>query len=155
MKIAGLTGLLLAALLTSESAAAEYLEQVRSEVFQSPGTASELSNRAKMCAARSLAPGLQGGNIILSADDTGVVANNSVRYNSGLMEWSLRSKVLIETREGRFRITHTNIERLNNGSWSSVGKWTGSGWQSAETALTDISRSLSRCMLSAAQSDPF
>jgi len=74
-----------------------------------------------------------------------------------MLTWDLRSKVAIETRDGRFRITHTNIERFNDQGrgWGGVGKWTGSGWQGAENALNRVSRELSRCMTQTGAADDF
>lgn len=81
-----------------------------------------------------------------------VVARNALSYPDGfLLVWQMRSRVTFEAREGRFRITHENIERLNEqaGGWTPVGKWRGSGWQKAEAALQAQSAEIAACVTSA------
>ncbi|MGV3720614.1 MAG: hypothetical protein ACO1SX_06855, partial [Actinomycetota bacterium] len=78
-------------------------------------------------------------------------SRSAVEYRDGMLEWQMRSRLTLEAREGRFRLTHTSIERLNDqaGGWSPVGKWWGSGWQKAEAALKNISAAIADCITAA------
>ena len=135
----------------------DYLTVVRSEPIPARGSVREIAARAEACMARGLAAGVAGGELIVSRDLEGgvVVARNAMEYRDGLLIWSMRSRVTVEVREGRFRISHENIERFNDqgGGWSPVGKWWGSGWQKAESALADVSNDLGACITSAQSRD--
>lgn len=145
--------------------APDYLTEVVGEPTSTTGTVSEVTLRAQACASRSLNSGSDGGQVILSSDPAAgvVVAANWLEYRDGMVPWKLRSRVTIEVREGRFRVRHDSIERHNDQSfgaqvlgaspWSPVGKWWGSGWQKAETALKAVSDRLSSCIQSAPTGD--
>lgn len=142
------TAALFLALSTASAWAADYLSTVESEVFTTTGDTNAIAGRAKTCMARLLAPGVQGGQLFLSADGPVLVANNVLKYPDGLLQWTMRSRMTFEARDGRFRITHEGIERFNDqaGGWSPVGKWTGSGWKKAEATLQDVSSSVAACV---------
>lgn len=130
--------------------APDYLTTVQSDVIESPGAASEIAAKGEACMAQQLGSGQQGGELIISRDSAAgvVVSRNAVTYRDGLLEWQMRSRLTLEARDGRFRLTHSSIERFNDqaGGWSPVGKWWGSGWQKAETALKDVSTAVARCI---------
>lgn len=143
----------------------EYLTEVVSEPASANGSITEIASRADACAARILRAGADSGQVVLSRDLAAgiVVANSALEYRDGLVPWRTRSRVTIEAREGRFRITHSNIERLNEQSigaqmlgatpWQPVGKWWGSGWQKAQEALQGVSAQLTTCIQAAPAQD--
>lgn len=138
----------------------EYLTEVVSPVHQVDATPAELARRAEVCMSQTLAASADAGSVIVSSDpERGVVVgSNALEYRDGMLPWRMRSRVTFEGREGRFRITHTAIQRFNEQSfgaqvlsadaWQPVGKWRGSGWQKAEQALQGISTQIADCVLS-------
>lgn len=144
--------------LPTAAAAAEYLEQVRSEVYQAAGDQAAIAARGKTCMARILAPGVQGGQLIVSDEGRDVIANNVLRYSSGMLTWEMRSRVVFEARDGRFRVTHEGIERFNDTGaqgWGPVGKWFGSGWKDAEVALQRVTAGVANCVTGGGAKDDF
>lgn len=141
---------MIVAMLSLALAPPDYLTTVQSEVIEAHGSPAEIAARGEACMAQYLGSGVQGGELIVSRDPAAgvVVSRNSVSYRDGLLEWQMRSRLTLEAREGRFRLTHTGIERFNDqgGGWSAVGKWWGSGWQKAETALKDVSAAVADCI---------
>lgn len=141
-----LTMMVLAAL----TAPPEYLTTVVSEPVVTTGTPAEIASRGEVCMAQALGSGRAGGELIVSRDIPAgvVVSRNALTYMDGLLRWEIRSRVTLEARQDRFRITHANIERNNDqgGGWSPVGKWWGSGWQKAENALKGQSADLAACI---------
>jgi hypothetical protein len=134
---------------SGEAGAPEYLTRVDSAVFQAPKTANEIHERAKTCIAENLAPGAQGGQLIISDDGTTIVANSVIRFSAKMVPWTIRTRMILEAREGRFRISHTNIESFNEYSrdWIGVGKWFGSDWKTVESSLQDVSTTLAQCVM--------
>lgn len=132
--------------------APEYLTTVESEVIATNGTASEIAARGEGCMAQQLGSGREGGELIISRDlASGVIVSRSaVTYPDGMLEWQMRSRLTLEARDGRFRLTHRSIERFNEqaGGWSPVGKWLGSGWRKAEDALKATSAGIAACITS-------
>lgn len=128
----------------------DYLTVVVGEPVQAPGSAAEIATRGEACMAKHLSSGRQGGELIVSRDPASgvIVSRSAVSYMDGLLEWQMRSRLTLEAREGRFRLTHESIERFNEygGGWSPVGKWRGSGWQKAETALKATSDQIAACI---------
>jgi hypothetical protein len=138
----------LTAVAAAPAAAAEYLTELQSEVYQAPGQSqAALAAVAKTCMAQQLAAGVAGGQTIISETPDAIVGRNNVSYADGFMQWQLRSTVSFEVREGRFRISHSRIERFidANRGWAPVGKWAGSGAKKAETVLQGVSASLAQC----------
>jgi len=135
--------------------APDYLTEVQSETYQTQGTAAEITARADRCIAQQLGSGAAGGELIISKDMDGgtIVARNALSYRDGLLTWQMRSRVTFEAREGRFRIGHTAIERFNDqsGGWSPVGKWRGSAWQKAESALVNVTVGIAECVMAPAR----
>lgn len=130
----------------------DYLTTVQSETVPTEGSAAEIASRGEVCIARALGSGVVGGELIVSRNiERGVVvARNALSYSGGfLLVWQMRSRVTFEARDGRFRITHENIERLNEqaGGWTPVGKWRGSGWEKAEAALQAQSAEIAACVV--------
>lgn len=140
----------------SPAAAAEYLTEVTSQVYQSPGTPKELATRASTCIAQNLRPGTVNAQQIVSSDlDNGIiVAQNALRFGS-LPEWQIRSRFTFEAREGRFRISQTGLEMLNDmaGGWGPIGKWWGSPWKKAEATFTASAAAVAQCVMSGPKRD--
>jgi hypothetical protein len=168
-------------LVPSMAWAADYLEQVESDVFESAGTAQEILARAKSCIAQNVrndevrisdsassggpipmpsmgtghSDGITGGDVISSVDpDTGTItANCRVDYQSNMLAHNVKSTLTFFAKDGKFKIRHTNIEYLQkstgsmqNSGYSRVGKWWGSGWKAAQTALESVSAKVSKCV---------
>jgi hypothetical protein len=107
-------------LLTASPAAAEDLLFVTSEVYQTPGSQSEIARRGQQCIAKNLHA--TDAAVILSADmDAGVVvARNALEYGA-FPRWKIRSTFTLEAKEGRFRIVQTNLERyLDQAMWGGL-----------------------------------
>ena len=116
--------LLSLAVVASPAAAAEYLTDVTSQVYQTPGTPKEIATRAQICIAQHLRSGTVSAPQVVTSDlDNGtIVAQNALKF-SHLNEWQIRSRFTFEAREGRFRISQTGIEMFNDmaGGWGGIG----------------------------------
>ena len=132
------------------ASAAEYLTEITSEVYQAAGTPAELTAKANICMSRILVSGTEGGQVIVSSDPANgvVIANNVMSYQDGLLTWEARSKVTFEARDNRFRIQHTALERFNDqaGGWSPIGKWSMSGWETAQEAFEAVTAKIAGCV---------
>lgn len=108
-----------AALGLASGASAEPLERVESEVYQAEGAVPALTRKAAVCIGRIVKPGVVNAPTIVTQDIEGgvVVANSAFRYMEKSMGMRFgyrgRAKVTFEARPGRFRIVHTEIERLS------------------------------------------
>ncbi|MXO63947.1 hypothetical protein [Qipengyuania oceanensis] len=140
----------LTAVSASPANAREYLTEVVSEVYQTAGSPAEIAARAQTCIAQHLAPGTVNAPLIITSDIEGgmIVARSAITYGS-LPKWQIRSRFTFEAREGRFRISQTNLERFNEyaGGWAPIGKWTGSQWKKAEQAYIASANSVAACVL--------
>lgn len=136
--------------LSTPAGAAEYLTSVASEVYQAPGSPREIATRAMTCISQHLSPGTVDTQLIVHSDLDGgtIVARNAVEYSATLTRWRVRSVFTFQSREGRFRIEQTNLERFNR-VWGPIGKWGGSGWRGAEAALRASADAVAQCVLSA------
>lgn len=136
--------------LATLAAAPEYLTTVVSEPVTTTGSPAEIASRGEVCMAQALGSGRAGGELIISRDLAAgvVVSRNAMTYVDGLMQWEIRSRVTLEARQDRFRITHANIERNNDqwGGWMPIHKGWGTGWQKAENALKGQSADLAACI---------
>ena len=150
------TALIFLAMLASPAAAAEYLTEVNSQVYQTSGTPREIATKASTCIAQHLRSGTVDAQQIVSSDlDNGtVVAQSALRFGS-LPEWKIRSRFTFEAREGRFRISQTGIEMFNDmaGGWGSIGKWWGSPWKKAEATFTVSAAAVAQCVMKGPKSD--
>ena len=109
------TSLIVLALLGSPALGADYLNEVTSQVYQMAGTPREIASRATTCIAQNLRSGTTDAPLILSSDlDNGlIVAQNALRFDAKANEWQIRSRFTFEAREGRFRITQTDLEMFS------------------------------------------
>jgi hypothetical protein len=170
---------LLLALFPAASLAAEYLELVESKVYETPETAAEITKRGEICIARIVrndavrisdnvsnlsgfgqpkrsTDQLSGGPVIISSDPAAgiVVANSRVNWSRMLSAQVTQSTVSVMSKDGRFKIQHTNIETLQlstgyaeNDGFTRQGKWTGSSWEKVEKALQETSDKVAQCVL--------
>ena len=147
-------GLLLSFCATPVSAKNEYLAEVTSEVYQSPGTPRELATKAQTCMSQLLRPGTTDSQLIINSNLEGgvIVARSAIIYPDGLMQWQVRSTFTFEAREARFRIVQTGLERFNN-SWAGIGKWAGSGWKKAEQSFAASATKVADCVRAAPSKD--
>lgn len=143
----------------------EYMTEIVSPVYEAEGDPAHLVARATTCMSQRLAPDGRGGSVIISSDPAAgvVVGNNALEYRDRLVPWRVRSRLTFEARDGRFRLTHSNIERHNDqtiGSqftgaspWVQIGKWRGSGWQKAQEAFEAVSAGVAECVTAQAAPD--
>lgn len=152
-----------------------------SQVYQLAGSPEELVRRAQACVARyvsndevstsgSSAAGffgsiagqghnvnsaVAGGALIELTDPANglLVANSRADYKFMLLAHSVRSKLSLEAKEGRFRFVHTNIESLqkNTGSmrndgYSQIIQRRGTGWDKALEAVAAVETKIAGCM---------
>lgn len=146
----------LAAVFATPALGADYLTEVKSEVYQTPGTAKEIAARASTCVSQTLAPGTTDSQLIISSDLEGgiIVARSALEYGT-LPRWQIRSRFTFEAREGRFRIEQTGLERFNDmaGGWGPIGKWAGSGWKKAEEVFASSADKVAQCVLKGSGKD--
>lgn len=153
-----LTITLLAGALSTVSAggavAADYLTVVEAGPYTVEAGKAEILTRAKRCANQLLSSGRLGGQPVLSVDDDALVANNVIQQPVTMDTWDLKTKLMLEAREGRFKITHTDIAWfITPNGWMPVGKWWGSDWRGVQANLTRESTRLAECVQKRAGSD--
>jgi hypothetical protein len=163
----------------------EYLELVESAVIDAAGTQAEIAARAQTCIAQLVrndavklsdvdvntlggiaGPGetkstsLSGGELFSKVDlGAGiVVANSRISFRKmAIAEINVQSVLTVLTKDGRFKIQHTNIEQaqsntgyMQNTGFTRVGKWFGSGHKDIEKNLQALSQRVAQCMTKAA-----
>lgn len=114
-------------------------------VFEAPGMkAREMSGKGSACIAQTLKPGLANAPTITSSDLEGgrIVANNYYQGEDGVR---MRSTLTFEAKDGRFRITHSDVEAFIQ-KWSQVGAVDGRGPPATITELTAISERIADCV---------
>ena len=142
--------------LASPAAGHEYLTDLVSPVYQTPGTPRDIAMRAQTCIAQNLRSGSVNAQQFVSSDiDHGIiVAQNAITFGS-LTVWQARSRFTFEARDGRFRISQSGIEMFNDmgGGWQPIGKWTGSPWKRAEAAFTATADTVAQCVIAGPKKD--
>lgn len=108
------TGALSSVAIGTSANAQDYLTRIDSEVFQTTGSLPEIAGRAWTCIDQILASGVQGGQLNIRDNGATIVANNVSTYSASLVQWRIRSRVVFEARDGRFRIAHANPERFHD-----------------------------------------
>ena len=148
------SALIVLVVLASPAAAAEYLTEVTSQVYQTPGTPREIATRASTCIAQHLRPGTIDALQIISSDlDNGViVAQSALKYGSFPI-WKIRSRFTFEAREGRFRVSQTGLEVFSDmsGGWAPIGK--AGNWKKAVAAFTASADAVARCVMAEPKQD--
>lgn len=172
-------GLLLVVSATAIAGEQEYLEEVDSEVYELPGTVAEITQKAELCIARVIQfdeariaessssvyisetpgkriDGISGGAVFVSKDIEGgtIVANSRTEYGGFLGAQTVQSTLTFRAKEGRFKITHTNIKAASknsgyaaNNGFIPVGKWPGSPWKKVTKSLSSVTEDLSSCIV--------
>ena len=176
---------LVLALLPAAALAAEYLELVESKVYETSGMAAEIAKRGETCIARIVrndavrisdsasnlggfgqpkrsTDQMSGGPVIVSSDPAAgiVVANSRVNWSRMLSAQVTQSTLTFMSKDGRFKIQHTNIETLQlstgyaeNEGFTRQGKWTGSAWEKVEKALQETSDKVAQCVMAPPAND--
>lgn len=157
--------LFLSLFLTNQILAAELVEKVESPVFQHESTASQLTSRGKVCIAE-LVKFESGSNsatnpIIIEAENK-IIANSRFEYTYLLLRHSAKSKLVFEARDGRFKITHTDIgykqvatsgglawgaSKNDNEGHIQLAKVWGTGWEELEKQLQNLSVKVADCVI--------
>lgn len=136
MRVAVLAGVVLALAPTISAHAAEELGPLQSAVYEATGSQNDLATRARTCAVKLLrndafqirdasrvgfmspagatdgdASTIPGGDVVTTFDAAAglVVAQSRVARSALFGKESVQSTVTIETKENRFRITHSAI----------------------------------------------
>lgn len=127
-----------------------YLQRVESPVYEADGDHQAITRRALVCIAQVVRPGLTNAPTVTSSDVEGglIVANNAFEFTSGLMKSEARTTLTFQAKDGRFRITHTNIEQYLDASygWTKVGTWKFSGGEKVQAAAQAISDRIADCV---------
>ncbi|MDB5453607.1 MAG: hypothetical protein JWO33_2185 [Caulobacteraceae bacterium] len=151
--------------------AADYVEQIVSPVFEAPGDRAALTRRAGTCLAQSNA----GSPAAIRSDEVGgtVVGAVLFSYSQAAVPWSVRSTLTVELKDGRFRLTHTNltqkqggpavpsgssilsdsVDQRTEGGWMRVGDWRFSGAEKVRAAADAVSQRIANCIESKAKED--
>jgi len=132
-------------------AAYPILSELSSDVYQAPSDHAAITRGATICAVRVLNRGLRTIPVITSAEpETGVVVALSafkftVRTFFGPVIFDAQSTVAIEAKDGRFRITYSDLEMLYGNKWEAVEK-TPRLVDGVRHELTGISTALASCI---------
>lgn len=145
----------------SPTLAADLLTRVVGPVVPVPGDRASIIEKAERCLTQPPDFDPYDGAFISSTNaETGVVsATNGSTYRTMSLVMTVRSRMLLEARDGRFRIEHTDIASRNRpGSfgfdasrggytWGPIYKQRFSGWANAEKALQVRSDELAACVV--------
>lgn len=142
-------------------------------VTQVQGTLSDITTRAQACAVRILSnvatstPSVlmalggvtnsrnrDGGSLIelIDKENGQLVANSLAAYSKGLVQYTVRAKLSVQAKDGRFRIVQSDLGYTNSTSHN-IAYWpiktvAGSGWNDALEALQARSNKLAACIAS-------
>lgn len=141
--------IVLVAILFAMNAHAETLDAVESEVFQTLGTPQEIATKGKTCLAQLLR-GDSDASPITDADIQAgtIIARSQFKYTFNLVSGVLRSTVTFMAKDGRFKITNSNIDRILSGYGATpIYKGWGTGWKASEQALIDQNMQIAQCVM--------
>lgn len=139
------------------------------------GTKAEIATRAQTCAARTLTYsavtatgasaalwGPSNSNISVGAGQLveaydpqsgTLVANTRVQYTRGLIPHAAQAKLIMEARDGRYRLAISNPQSMQLstgyapvGDFDSVVRVWGTGWNAAVDALAQSAAKLATCI---------
>ena len=151
--------------------AADTLDKVESEVFKKDGAPQQITSKAKSCIAEIIKPGEKGNaqsnNLFILVEENKIIANSQFEYVYMLIRRSAKSKLIFEARDGRFKITHTEIgykqvdtaalawgPSLNeNESHRPLIKAWGTGWEEFEKQLQEVSKKIADCVINDKKQD--
>jgi len=155
--------------------------KLTSPVYQTQGSAAQIIQKAQGCVAKHLsndevatsgssASGLfgamagqghnvnssvAGGSLIELSDPANgqLIANSRADYRFMLLAFSVKSRFVIEAKEGRFRITQSNLEKLQkstgnmqNDGYNAIIRRKGIGWEKALAATTEAEKLVVDCI---------
>jgi hypothetical protein len=151
---------------------ADLVEKVETEVFKANGSATEIAAKGKACMAELLKNDNIGNSTTQSlfsyTGDDKLVATARFEYVYMLLRQSLQAKYIFEAKEGRFRITNTDIgykQVKTNGllGWGAsvesstshqpIAKVWGTGYEEAESQLLAMDNKIAECVMNEKKSN--
>ena len=152
------------AAIAPSASAADYLQTVVSPVFEAQGDRSTLAKRSATCLAQN--SGLAGPTIQSDPEGGTVVGPLQFSYSNSGIPWTVRSTLTIETKDGRFRMTHSaltqkqggpavpsgwsifngSVDTGSEGGWMRIGQWRFSGSDKVEAAAQALSKRIATCV---------
>ena len=93
---------------------------------------------------------------VIAHSTGGVIARSYIQSTAyGQSGLPTIDDLVLEARDGRFRIEQTNLERFNDrgGGWGGIGKWWGSGWKKAEQAYQASATVVAQCVMTGPTKD--
>ena len=141
---------------SSVFAETKYLERIESPVYETAGDHQAITKRGIICVTQILRPGIINAPTITSSDvDIGlIVSNNAFTISNFLYSENVRTTLTFEAKDGRFRITHGNIEYFQDikgitADWKRP--WIGKGSNAAKIEATaqSISENIAKCVMEA------
>jgi hypothetical protein len=145
------------------------IDQIKGRPVEAPGTAAEIIGRAQSCAVQSISTGPVTATSVLSALGGGapaksagggpaieladpangqLVARNQVTYTSSMTGRVAQSRLLVEAKDGRFRISQSDISVTLGGGYGShpVAVHWGTGWENDVRALIAPADKIAKCI---------
>lgn len=160
------------ALFSFSAFGADLIEKVESEVYKTSGTAVEITAKGKACMAELLKNDNIGNsttqNLFSYVGDDKLVATARFEYVYLLIRQSLQAKYVFEAKEGRFRITNSDIgykQVKTNGmlGWGAsvesatghqpIAKVWGTGYEEAESQLLAMDNKIAECVINEKKSN--
>lgn len=146
--------------------AAEPFDIVESEIFSIDGTAVDLTNKAKACMGKLVKNDIPSDQDIEKKfsfiSPNKLVITSRIEYTYLLLGHALQSKLTFEAREGRFKLTNTEIghkliktigllsaggqNEPDNAPFTSVTKSPISGWEEMENQITILNNKIAECV---------
>ena len=152
-----------------------------SPAYQLEGSADQIIQKAQGCVARNVVndevatsgssasgyfgaiagqgqnvnSSVAGGSLIEISDPANgiLVANSRADFKFMMIGHSVRSRLTVEAKEGRFRFVHSNIESLQkntgymrNDGYSQIIQRRGTGWDKALEAVNGVEEKIVSCM---------
>lgn len=128
--------------------ATEYLTEVVSDVQQAEGmSADQIVQRGLQCIKST------GGNsatyVDPAIDGTTAYAIVKTAYTSMMIENIIRSRLSVIAKDGRFKVTHSDIESYNEiaRGYIQIQKRWGTGWEKTQSALQERSSLVADCIV--------
>lgn len=150
----------------------DFLDKVESEVYQTNGSASAITARGKGCMAEILKNDNVGNsttqNLFSYTGDDKLVANARFEYTYLLIRRSLQAKYIFEAKDGRFRITTSEIGYKQVKTTTGLGygasidsasgheplaKVWGTGYEEAESQIIAMNKKIADCVMNEKKSN--
>lgn len=135
-------------LFTLPAAAAETLDEVVGDPVIAEGiSAAELADRGAQCLQAS--SGNVADKVTPLRDGNTAYAIVLTGYRKMLVDFTVRSRMTIQAKDGRFRISHSDIEQYQEmlHQWGPIYMYAGAGGKQARAALEARSTAAAECML--------